>query len=247
MKKIGIIGGIGWPSTIEYYRLICEASQQYHQDKVFTGPIPMPEISIESLNLNFTVNNRGSSEPGSWLKWDECFKKAASRLQASGAELIVLASVTPHARLKEISDGISVPFVSIYESIGAHCQDHNIDNVLVLGTMPTMTTLAFKNGVKAFGVNAIYPSTDVLKEQVIEVIEALYQYKTQGTALAIDRIVRACVSDEDLKNTVVCLGCTDLTLAFESSLDKASFDYKGVGYLNASVLHAATVFQACAQ
>lgn len=247
MKKIGIIGGIGWPSTIEYYRIICEASQQYHEGKAFTGPIPMPEISIESLNLNFTVNNRGSLEPGSWVKWDECFKQAVARLEASGAELMVLASVTPHARLKEISEGISVPFVSIYESIGKHCHDHHIKNLLVLGTMPTMTTHAFKNGVKAYGVNAIYPSTGVLKEQVIDVIEALYQYKTQGTALAIDRIVRACVSDDDLKNTVVCLGCTDLTLAFEASLDKSSFDYNGVRYLNASVLHAASVFKACVQ
>ena len=71
MKKIGIVGGVGWPSTIEYYRLICEASQLYHKGKDFSGPIPIPEISIESLNMNFTINNRGSSEPGSWAAWDD--------------------------------------------------------------------------------------------------------------------------------------------------------------------------------
>ena len=58
MKKIGIIGGVGWPSTIEYYRIICEESQAYHADKDVSGPIPMPEISIESLNLNFSINHR---------------------------------------------------------------------------------------------------------------------------------------------------------------------------------------------
>ena len=79
MKKIGIIGGIGWPSTIEYYRLICEASQHYHNDQEFSGPIPIPEIAIESLNMNFTVNNRGSIKPGSWETWDAYFKSAISR------------------------------------------------------------------------------------------------------------------------------------------------------------------------
>jgi aspartate racemase len=63
MKKIGIIGGIGWPSTIEYYRHICKLSLAYHANLNITGPAPMPEILIESLNLNFAATNRGTSEP----------------------------------------------------------------------------------------------------------------------------------------------------------------------------------------
>ena len=76
MKKIGIIGGIGWPSTIEYYRHICELSLAYHANINITGPVPMPEILIESLNLNFAATNRGTSEPGSWEVWDNYFNNA---------------------------------------------------------------------------------------------------------------------------------------------------------------------------
>jgi len=173
MKKIGILGGVGWPSTMEYYRLICEASQTYHRDKDFSGPTPMPEISIESLNMNFTVNNRGSDEVGSWATWDEYFKIAANRLEKSGAELIVIASVTPHARLEEISKGTNTPIISVYESIGNHCNANGIENLLVLGTMPTMTSPAFKNGMKKFDINAFHPQSEKLKSCVINVIERL--------------------------------------------------------------------------
>ena len=106
MKKIGIIGGLGWPSTIEYYRHICELSLEYHANKNIAGPSPMPEILIESLNLNFAVTNRGTSEPGSWDIWDSYFNNALGRLSKGGAELILIAAVTPHARLNEISKGI---------------------------------------------------------------------------------------------------------------------------------------------
>jgi aspartate racemase len=245
MRKIGIIGGIGWPSTIEYYRLICEASQLYHNDKKFSGPTPMPEIVIESMNMNFTVNNRGSTEPDSWHMWDEYFTAAIHRLENSGAELILLASVTPHARLAEISKDTNIPIISIYESIGAHCNANGIVNLLVLGTMPTMTSPSFKCGMEKFGVNVFHPPTGKLKTGVIDVIEKLYQNKTDGAALTIDELVRSCVPVEELDNTAVCLGCTELPLAFKGLKDNSSFKYRGVNYLNSSVVHALSAFQAC--
>ena len=245
MKKIGILGGIGWPSTIEYYRLICDASQLYHKGKDFSGPIPMPEISIESLNMNYTVNNRGSNEPGSWAAWDNYFKAAINRLEKSGAELILIASVTPHGRLGQISKETNTPIVSIYESIGAHCDANGVVNLLVLGTMPTMTSPAFTRGMETFGINAFHPQTEQLKSKVLEVIERLYQNNTNGAASEISNIVRSCVSADELDNTVVCLGCTELPLAFGSYSNSSSFEYQGINYLNSSVVHALSAFQAC--
>jgi len=247
MRKIGIVGGVGWPSTIEYYRLICEASQLYHKDRDFSGPIPMPEISIESLNMNFTVNNRGSSELGSWREWDQYFKSAVTRLEQSGAELILIASVTPHARLTEITDGTKTQIVSIYESIGSHCIANKIDNLLVLGTMPTMTSPAFKRGMEKFRVNVLHPETELLKSKVSDVIERLYQNKTEGAASEIDDIVRSCISAGELEDTAICLGCTELPLAFSYVSNKSCFAYQGINYLNSSVVHALSAFQKSVQ
>jgi aspartate racemase len=245
LKKIGIVGGVGWPSTIEYYRLICEASQLFHKDKEFSGPTPMPQISIESLDMNFTVNSRGSSEPGSWEEWDTYFNSALKRLVKSGAELILIASVTPHTRLEKISKEINIPIISIYESVGNYCNENGIKNLLVLGTMPTMSSPALKEALKPFGVSAIYPKTDDIKEDVVQVIERLYKNQTNGAASDIDKIVKSCISDNDLSNTAVCLGCTELPLAFEGVNNLSGFEHNAVKYLNSSAVHALSVFEAC--
>ncbi len=246
MKKIGIIGGVGWPSTIEYYRLICEASQLFYKDRDFSGPTPMPQISIESLDMNFTVNNRGSSELGSWEEWDAYFNSALKRLVKSGAELILIASVTPHTRLKEISKEINIPIISIFDSVGNYCNENGIKNLLVLGTMPTMNSPAFKEALKPFGVSAIYPKTDEIKEDVVQVIERLYRNQTTGAVSDIEKIVKLCISDNDFNNTAVCLGCTELPLAFEDFTNLSGFEHNTVKYLNSSAVHALSVFEACA-
>ena len=247
MKKIGIIGGIGWPSTIEYYRHICELSLIYHANKGIAGPVPMPEILIESLNLNFAVSNRGTSEPGSWDVWDTYFNNALGRLSKGGAELILIAAVTPHTRLKEISKGIDIPILSVYEAIGSQCKKQNIKDLLVLGTKPTMTSAAFKDGMHNYGVRAFYPPTEELKTEVLDIIERLYRNKTGGASKAIAELVHSCVPEEvlNLNKTAVCLGCTELSVAFPGLKSESSFVQEGISYLNASVAHAGLAFEAC--
>lgn len=247
MKKIGIIGGVGWPSTIEYYRIICEESQLYHLDKEFSGPAPTPEIAIESLNMNFTINNRGSSEPGSWNTWDSYFNSAIQKLERNGAEIISIASVTPHSRLNEISTGINAKILSVYEAIGLYCNTMDVSNVLVLGTMPTMTSSAFISGLSPFGISVSFPEEDSQKSQVVDIISNLYQNKTRGAAPLIDQLVRQSVPENELSNTVVCLGCTELPLAFQDFPGKSSFEVQGVTYLNTTVVHAKSIFAACVE
>ncbi len=245
MKKIGVVGGVGWPSTIEYYRLLCEASQRYHEDKEVSGPTPMPEITIESLDQNFTIVHRGSEALDSWKAWDEYFSAAIQNLKMCGAELILIASATPHTRLEEISRGVDIPLVSMYDSVGSYCKSVGIKSLLVLGTMPTMVSPAFKQSMESFGISAFYPKTERLKTDVVNVIERLYQNKTKGTAVEIEAIVRSCVSSTEIENTAVCLGCTELPLAFEGLNKKQSFDFGGISYINSSVVHALSAFEAC--
>ncbi len=49
MKKIGIVGGTAWLSTVDYYTAICRMSEQFHAAQNRKGPLPTPEMSIESL------------------------------------------------------------------------------------------------------------------------------------------------------------------------------------------------------
>ncbi len=245
MKKIGLIGGIGWPSTIEYYQRICELSQKYHADIQHSGPTPMPEFSIESLDMNFTVNNRGGSSPDSWSVCDTYFNNALRKLEQSGAEIIAIASVTPHSRLKERSQGIQAPVLSIYDAIGAYCHNMGIRHLLVLGTMPTMTTTHFIKGVSNHDVKAFYPESEELKNQLIEIINNLYQNNVNSASRDIENLIRNFLSDTDLKQTAVCLACTELPIAFGDLGRQPQFMYNGISYLNSSFIHADAVFAEC--
>ncbi len=245
MRKIGIVGGIGWPSTIEYYKRICELSQEYHSDKEFLGPAPMPEISIESLDMNFTVNNRGNSNPESWEKCDQYFKDALARLEIAGAEIIALASVTPHSRLEERSKGISASILSVYDALGAFCKRQKITTVLVLGTMPTMASSHLVDAVSTYGVNAFYPASDADKSYLANIIARLYANDTESASSNIEKVVRASLSDVESQNVAVCLACTELPIAFGDNGTKTKFVHNGIVYLNSSMVHAEEIFSAC--
>ncbi len=245
MKKIGIVGGVGWPSTIDYYKAICLLSQAYWGEQGHSNPLPTPEIAIESLNMNFTVNNRGSDVPGSWLVWDQYFQMALKSLESGGAELLVIASMTPHTRLAKISDAVNIPVLSIYDAIGHHCSTLGVKNLLVLGTRPTMTSQSFVEGTGNFGINSFYPQTNELKAETVRIIENLYHNRTEGASEMIKTVVRESVSLERLVDTAVCLGCTELPTAFDSLTTETEFNVDGITYLNSTAIHSKWAFKAC--
>lgn len=245
MKKIGIVGGVGWPSTIEYYKSICTLSQSYWEKQGHSRPLPTPEIVIESLNMNFTVNNRGSAELGSWNKWDQYFKTALEKLEANGAELLLIASATPHTRLAQISSSVTVPVISIYEAIGKHCQFLGVRNLLVLGTLPTMSSSAFIDGVSKYDLNVFYPSSENSHDRVVGIIDELYHNITDGSLESIDAIVRENLTSANQDNFAVCLGCTELPIAFGTLSVQSDFHVGGITYLNSTVIHSQHVFEAC--
>jgi aspartate/glutamate racemase len=117
MKKIGIVGGVGWRSTAEYYSEICRRSEalQLARDRESTPAIP--EMSIESLDLARAIAylGRGDNEQ-SWQEFDEYHRASIRRLEASGADFALIASNTCHHRFDAITRGIKIPIISIVEA-----------------------------------------------------------------------------------------------------------------------------------
>ncbi|MGB7136548.1 MAG: hypothetical protein WBD46_14750, partial [Acidobacteriaceae bacterium] len=71
MKKIGIVGGIAWRSTAEYYAEICRRSDELHRARRLPGPPSIPEIAIESLDLARAIEWLGNEEDErSWVRFD---------------------------------------------------------------------------------------------------------------------------------------------------------------------------------
>ncbi len=137
MKKIGIVGGTAWLSTVDYYATICELSERHHASRGFASTPPTPEMSIESLDLNRALSYIGTiGDEESWEKFDAYHRDALRRLEASGADFAIIASNTPHHRFGAITSGIRMPVISIFEAVAKECACAGIEQVLVLGHGP---------------------------------------------------------------------------------------------------------------
>jgi len=244
MKKIGILGGLAWPATIEYYKAICQLSQNHHARLNCPGPSPMPEMCIESVNINYSYNHRGRyGDEASWCAYDAYFRDALQRLEDNGVDFAIIASNTPHIRYDAITDGLKIPVISIFEAVADICHIRGIDEFLLLGTEPTMNSGKFSDHLKRRGIRAFAPPHDRLKSEVADLISELFTGKSENGRARIHAIVGSSFEQAGIGKKVVCLACTELPLAFEGREQLETFEEDGIFYLNTTIIHAKAAFK----
>lgn len=242
MKKIGIVGGLGWRATIEYYAEICSRSEQL---RVATGggdTASLPEISIESLDLARAFSWLGRDEDeGSWVRFDEYHRAALRRVETAGAEVALIASNTPHHRFREIARGVGIPVVSIVEAAARQAARVSTRtgtrHLLLLGTALTMTSPKFRNEFAKQGIEAAGPTGDAERVETLAIIDELQRGHVQGMAERVGALARKAFTGQFRGSPLVSLACTDLPLAFPEMRSRASFEAGGVVYINTTAAH----------
>ena len=129
MKRIGLLGGMSWESTIEYYRLVNEATR----DRL--GGLHSADCLLRSVD--FTEIEALQREG----RWDEAGARLAAEavgLVAAGAELLVLCTNTMHKVADAIMDAVDVPFVHIADTTAEAVRAHGLQTVGLLATAYTM-------------------------------------------------------------------------------------------------------------
>jgi len=243
MKKIGILGGLAWPATIEYYKAICQMSQRYHSQFEFNGPSPMPEMCIESVNINYSFNHRGQVGcDSSWKEYDKYFNSALKRLEMNGVDFAIITANTLHTRFEAITKDIGIPILSIYDAIVKESIKHRISDFLLLGTEPTMKSDSLPLFMQTKGIDAFPPHNDELQTIIARLISDLFEGKTENAKTVLNEVVASAFKQKDTKPKVVCLACTELPLAFEGKEQSATFFEEGVFYLNSTIIHAKAAF-----
>jgi aspartate racemase len=218
MKKIGIVGGVAWASTVEYYSEICRRAEP-----------ATPEIGIESLDLNKAVSYLGTDgNEDSWRQFDAYHRAALQRLESSGAAFALIASNTPHHRLEAIVHGVTIPVVSIFEAVARESARIGTKQVLILGTALTMSSPVFRNEFAKYGIEAAGPNDESTRSVIIELIKDLQQGKLDGAAERLAGIA---------KGKVTCLACTELPLAFPREKRLPTFESNGILYINSTIAH----------
>jgi len=245
MKKIGIVGGIAWQSTVEYYSELCRKSEQWHVAKNPSEVAHMPEISIESLDLAKAIAYLGSDDDErSWTQFDNYHHAALKRLEATGADFALIASNTPHHRFESIVDGIKIPVINIVDEMAKESVRIGAPRVLLLGTAQTMESPKFCAKFQQYGIKALGPESEKARSMTTELIRDLQQGETKDAALRLSKIAKVSFQAEPASpRPAVCLACTELPLAFPNMKRMSIFEYEGVFYINSSLVHINAAFE----
>ncbi|MCV2418988.1 aspartate/glutamate racemase family protein [Paucibacter sp. DJ2R-2] len=250
MKKIGIVGGVAWGSTVEIYKTLCQLAQARAQATEHglgpTGAPQMPEFSIESLNIARSQSLRGiEGDEASWAGFDAYFRAALLRLQASGADFALIASNTPHNRFDAITAGLSLPVLNLFELVAEQAAALGLRRLLILGTEPTMRGQALPSALARQGIESCGPAPGSAERAALLPLILELQAAPQPEAAAAQ--IRALAlqtlgSAAQARDCAVCLACTELPLAYPDQIEAASFEAGGLRYLNTTNILAQAAF-----
>jgi aspartate racemase len=224
MKIIGLIGGISWVSTLDYYKLINEGINAKLGDLNFARCI------VYSFNYQDIKRNNDSNN------WDLTLKmitEASNHLINSGAEAIILCANTMHVIADQLAKIISVPIIHIATTTAREIRKQKIDKVALLGTKFTMEMDFFRDRLAAEGIDTLIPDDDDRNFIHYTIFEELgrnliLEKTKERYRKIIDKLIAKGAKG-------IILGCTELPLLIkEDDVSLAIFDTTKI-HANAAV------------
>lgn len=217
MKKIGLIGGTSWVSTIDYYRIINECANQKR------GGLHTAEIILYSVNFH---------EFQSYLRnydWDHLtiyFSEITEKLINAGAEIILLGANTAHVVYDPLQHQFpQVKIIHIAQATGRQILNHNLRKVGLLGTKFTMELDFYRSKLENMGIEVVVPSSQEEREYITYTLEnelgrSIFKPETQKEYLGIIQRLK-----DQHKIEGVILGCTEIPLLIkQDDIDIPVFD-----------------------
>jgi len=146
VTTVGLVGGLGPESTIDYYRRILEAWK-------LEEPSTAPSIIIDSLDVQRALRLVASDRGG----LVEYLLASLHRLAAAGADFIAMTANTPHIVFDELAARSHVPLVSIVEVCGEEATRRSLRRVALLGTRFTMDASFYPEVLARYGIEVVVP------------------------------------------------------------------------------------------
>lgn len=226
MKKLGLIGGTGPESTIEYYKGITSGVQQR------VGRPYFPRLTIESLSV-FDVLS--FCEKKDYRGLTQYLLSGFQSLAAAGAECAALTGITPHIVFDELTKASPIPLISMVDAARDYAAAQNYKKICLLGTRPTMNGTFFQNSFAKRGIEVITP-TNSEKEYIGTKIETELEFGQvlPETQQAFREIAKRIIQEEQAQ--AIVLGCTELPLLFRGM-------ELPVPYLDVMQIHIDTLIQ----
>ncbi len=228
MKKIGIIGGIGPESTMDYYQGIIEA----FRDRM--GGMNYPDIIVYSANLTELL---GILEANALDKLVEWLVARVEALHRAGAEFAAIASNTPHVVFAEVQKRAPLPLLSIVEATCAKAGSLGVKRPGLMGTKFTMQADFFQKPFHQRGIEVVVPSAEeqqFIHEKLFSEIElGIFKDETKEALLAI---AKRMIERDGIDSLI--LGCTELPLILPG-------EAHGIKFLNTTAIHVESIVKYC--
>jgi aspartate racemase len=204
LRKLGIIGGTSWSSTALYYEHINRGIAQR------LGGLHSATLVIESLDLAPFAEMELS---GDWDGVAHVTIEAAKRLEAAGAEGVIITSNTGHKVFDAAAANIGVPMLHIADATGDKLVADRVSRVALLGTRFTMTEPHVRSRLESRGVTLV-PIHDTW---ITEVDRIIFEELAAGRVVRDSQRKLKTLMTELAKQKVqaVVLGCTELVLAVD--------------------------------
>ena len=202
MKTIGLIGGMSWESSIEYYRIINETVKAklggLHSAKSIMYSVDFADIEI-------------LQHQGQWAEAAQMLINAAKNLENSGADFIVLCTNTMHKAADDIQANVKIPLLHIADATAQLVKDSGIKKIGLLGTRFTMEEEFYKGRLsQKYGLNVNVPNAqerEIVHRVIYDelVIGEIRQHSKEQYMGIIEQMVHQGAEG-------VILGCTEIGL-----------------------------------
>ena len=226
MAKIGMIGGFGPESTLDYYRLLIETYRRMSKDE------SNPEIIIYSMDINKFMNLVENQELDNLVEW---LVNGIKVLEKGGADFGFISANTPHIVFDRINELSPIPLISIVEKTCEYITNVGVKKVGLLGTKFTMQSDFYKTACDREGIELFCPKEieqDYIQHKLMTEIE-LGQFLDE-TREGLINIIRRMIKDNSIEGVI--LGCTELPLI----LTRSEF---GIPFFNTSKIHVDSIIE----
>jgi len=221
MKIIGLIGGMSWESTAEYYRIINEAVKEklggLHSAKIVMYNVDFEEV--EQLQ-----------HKGEWDKATNLMIDAAKRVERGGGDFVLICTNTMHKMADDVAANISIPLLHIADATAEKITSLGLKRIGLLGTKFTMEQDFYKGRLKQkFGIDVVIPN-EPDREIVHNVIyKELCLGEIKDSSREQVKAIINRLSDNGAQGII--LGCTELPLLIKQA------DYP-VPLFDTTIIHA---------
>jgi aspartate racemase len=215
MKLLGLIGGMNWESTIEYYKVINQMVNERF------GRWNSALLLLYSINFEEIIPLQNNNQ---WGKITEIVGRISMKLESAGCAALVICSNTMHKVADQVQEKITIPLINVIDETAKEIKSNKIKNIGLLGTKFTMEEEFYTNKLqRIYDLNPIVPDD----RDRLYIHEAIYKEFAQGVFLkkTKQQFLKIIKKLEDRGSEGIILGCTEIPLLIkQEDVDIPLFD-----------------------